>query len=542
MKKLPLMLLVLGGLALPAVAAEYLFEDFDLAATGSVSALPGWAGSGSSVPLIYAATVTEGPAFSGNRRLAFAYTEGIAWGSRALFTNFFSSYSPTLELPVLEVLAWIYVDRTNVPWRVGVEWSSDNYGIYVNGRASDGQIFVTNELSGTAYYTGHRVTTGKYVAVQLSYNRSNGLITCSYNGTNILTEWSSGAPYRYFFDKFSVYRPAGGDASGHLFADDVSVAAFPIATLAWWRLHAPSVADAPTVHRLVLPEATSRFRARAPGLPDTIYDASPSDPLYDGYHNVRNPRFLGATFVSAVEQTAVTGIFSNWTVEAFVRMSDPTHSWCVFDWGTPPVPSTNSDSWIQFYLGPSNAIKGTFRDRFVLDNQSDFYSNLGSFPNDAAWHHLALVKSGSNLLTYVDYRLATTTVLRTRSRIDYSFYEHHAASAGIAINSASVIQSGDALDEVRISREALTTRRMLQFGPPALLTAPAESTFDQWQMNISSIPLFFYDIDMATSLTAQVWTSIGARTATGHITTLYTASTNIGPVFLRARREYPPPP
>ncbi|MBU0679405.1 MAG: LamG domain-containing protein [Verrucomicrobia bacterium] len=510
---------------------EHLYESFDEYPNAAITNQVGWtlAPSGGAL-LNWSAGVTNIIPFTGRKslHLAYPFSQFVAVRSAA-YTNFTYNYLLTNN-PIIRASMWIYGSNTNMPLTVELEYNNDNRLRVSN---VDGHI----ELN--SFDTGVSFVTGRYANLTLYYDISTDRGSLDYDGTNIVHGVPMSTGGSVIFNTLSVRRSNSGGESD-IYIDNVVVETFPRDTFLWWRCEEVDPGALDHYGSVVsFPDRLGRLKRRKAGV--TPYELRPpqSRLIYTGDADVHNAYGLGSAPAFATNGLLFPSTFSNWTVEAIHRMNpevtSPSHTFFAIGRGN-GFDTTNSQ--ISFRWAPTTQLQTDLRDNDQTTTSSRYLNELGTIPDDGKWHHLALQKSGSNLITYVDYRPTSTNALDSRSSGSYTFDAETAASAGISLNGAGLTSSNDILDEVRFSGAALPTSKFLQYGEPIIIGTTSDIEAPNWIFDVVTIPGKFYYMDIGTMLDGvQVWTQKTSFVAGSHLTDIG-MSAEIGKTrFIRARRR-----
>lgn len=456
------------GLAAVSAGAQYLDEDFDALPAGPISSQPGWESSYNSLPVILSGAVTNVHPWSGSKSVLLApVTSGLLLGTRVQYTNFQSSASEGLG-PVVRASAWIYRDNLNDALTVRLDHDGQGQ-ILVGTDVADGSIVLSNAVSGISWDSDYAWATGRYAHMVIRYDFTNNTTSLDYDGQTLVEWMSMGGSAPTWLNRFGVFRPYAAASSGMVLVDSMTVEGFPANTYAWWRF------DEVDAHHAE-DHVGSLFVSRAAHT--LVTNAPPSEEsLLCETRDVTNRR---AWQWFSTSNTWVTRRFNatNWTLEAIVHLTTNSQpGLLVLETSTPSANTNSVIEWFVMESATGHMVMANLRDGEETGNACDSYGNLGVVPADGQWHHLALVKNSGSLYSYVDYSVVSQTAARSRSAGGYRFNITAKVSIGKDLL-GTVLLSGpdDRIDELRISRAALSASKFLRPSQPQLkklsVTAP----------------------------------------------------------------------
>lgn len=496
-----------------AIAGELVWQTFDNDATGIISTVSGWIASPTQP------TVSAANAYSAPHALEIATP---ASGSSAAYTNFATAYSLLLgtEHPVIRVSGKLFLPHTNVNLSFGLRdtLSSREFNfVCTNGVAKLHNSPVSFPL-----------VTGRFVDVTFHLNRSNGDTRLYYDVTNILAWGTYNAGTNYTrFDRFVVTRTKSPSDGGSVFLDNIRVDTFPPYVWAWWRFDedSPSYQD----HLGAFGVTNNWYINLTPADPAYAYR-----PLYDGQTEYSNEMVSRRSYSPKLPCEAPTPTMTDWTVEV-IFLHDPTEAaHDLFDWGSDL--GFNSTSAYMAFTYHTNATGFSPDLRDSQQNTTDYQWLRTTFPYqpDARWHHIAFIKSSTNLHIYFDYRLAHTTNLDSHAKGAYRFDTNSRARLGMTLNGANPSDEYTYLDEVRFSTKALNVWEFLQPTRPIILSCDNSALDPQWELTLKTIKGRQYHIEAVSSPTNATWSSLGIFNAAGplHMIQVSTTPTNR---FIRIR-------
>ena len=496
-----------------SVAGELVWQTFDNVATGIISTVPGWIATPTQP------TVSAANAYSAPHALEIATPAG---GSSAAYTNFATIYSILLgtEHPVIRVSAKLFVPHTNVNLSFGLKDTLSNREF--NFVCTNGVAKLHNSP------VSFPLVTGRFVDVTFHLNRSNGATRLYYDVTNIVAWGTYNAGTNYTrFDRFVVTRtksPSDGDC---VFLDNIRVDTFPPYVWAWWRFDedSPSYQD----HVGAFGVTNNRPINLTPTDPAYAYR-----PLYDGQTEYSNEVVSRRSSSSYLPCEVPTPTMTDWTVE-FIFQHDPTETAHeLFDWGSDLGFNSTSAYVALTYHTNATGFSAEFRDSQQTAAGYHWLSKTFRYQPDARWHHVAFIKSSTNLHIYFDYRLAHTTNLDSRARGAYRFDTNSRVRLGMALNGANPSDEYTYFDEVRFSTKALDLREFLQPTRPIILSCDNSALNPLWELTLKTIKGREYRTEAASSPTNATWSSLGTFIAGDPVHSIQVPTTP-GNRFVRIR-------
>ena len=509
------------GLALgsTAYASEYLWNNFDIAPTGSVVNLPGWTRA--------AWLGTQTAQVSAAQSFSPVHSLELPWktnGSSAVYTNFNSIYNPTGEHPVIRFSAKLFLENTNTLFQIGLR--NTNNAAFLSFQSAGGY--------GTFGFTNYDIVfvplvTSRFVDVTAYYNRSNNYYRLDYACTNRLA-WSSNNAISAFvhtqFNQFVATRLTNTvSTTGNLFIDNVCVETFPPHVWAWWR--ADNLGN--SVERLGTFMPTQNTAS--------AIQAGASDPVWDGTSDFHNEGAGLNAFAEPANCAVPLAPATNWTAEAVFRLPPDAGNTCFLDWAKGNGFDTNG-AYIQFgYNGSYTSFYFRVRDDQQADTFDDAVFDAAPFAPNGRWHHLALVKSNATIYIYVDYQLNTNRALTGYADGTYTFNTQTRATIGQTLNSGNNSGPDTLIDEVRVSGKALALSEFLQPGQPMLVDIRNAATENPWQLTMKGILNHTYRLEMSPRLGSGADWQPGGGFVAENTFTIFTVPTTAGTNFVRLIRE-----
>ena len=454
-----------------APATEFVFQDFDSSPLGSVTNTPGWTVYGSLNALT--GRVTNVNAYSQPNCLELQQPPGGAVSNTlAIYTNLLVRY-PGSGNPIMRFSTMLYRQPTNGWQNMFISLMSKGaMNLSITTDPGDGTIRF-NHIGGFDVDTGVRFASNRYANLTLLYNVSNNLVALDYDGTNILPWTSAGGITETQVDSVVVGRMHTGAAVERaVLFDDFNLVSFPDGVWAWWRFEEGSG------NRVA--EQLGHFSMTNDLYPTSSWVPAMNDLYYDG-DDVHNRYGLKHPATRPIPQNVNTPAFSNWTVEVIFRaLPASSGSFDFFDWGVGSAGVT-TNSWISFgwQLSSSNLFF-SLRDAHQPTANGDYIPNMGFVRPDGCWHHVAGVKQGDQLTTYIDYLATATNTLNLFASSGYYFETNAWISIGQSLSSGNSASTNVSFDEIRITTHALSPKNFLLPSRPVILSMPADPQATNW--------------------------------------------------------------
>ena len=506
---------VLALLTLSAPAfARFLAADFEDVPLGPISSQPGWGDSAAALPIVYSAVVTNVGALRGLQCAelpAISTSLVLVTGTRIVNTNFVAQPAAG-EGAVLRASVWIYRENLHDRMSVALGQTGKTF-LYLYESAPGGTLIFSNAASGGSLDTGQRMVTGRYSQVVFHYDTASSDCSLDYDGRTLIDD-QLGGPALTNFNRFSVFRSAYTGTPGRVFVDEMRLEAFPSYVTAWWRFDEfdPAYAD----------DAVGSFFTTRMAY-DWPERAAPADDfVWSGGRDVADcsAQRAHAHTNQAVWRPVVVG--TNWTVEAFVCLQQNTENYDLLGLGHPlgiGVASTSTLLAVRM-IGCTNhmTVNADLRDGQDPLTSSDYEPALGDVPCDSQWHHLALVKAGTSLLTYVDYQLTDSRTLSSHTDGTYYFRAFQGeADVGCTFDGGGKATTNHAADEIRLSAAALSPTQFLHRSSPHVVQlAPSILGPDAWALSFETPPGTSNSVQLATQLAPGDWRQAVWLTSTGH--------------------------
>lgn len=478
-------LLMITGLG-TARAAEHVWENFDEMPLGSVASQPHWTG----FMAARTAQVSNAQSHSPSNSLRFPWNTNSPNATAAGRANL-NVRLGDLTGQVVRVDFQLFIPNTNTPFSVALIPSSGQSLNFIN-QGGVGRI-------GFDPYNATPIPLipNGFIPVTMLYHAGRNQYALEYFGARVV-DWSNAERPTAATQFNSLLFLRIGDtlaSTGNMYVDNLRVETYPYDVWAWWRFNWENP----------LPEQLGQF-----SLVWNTMLASPtpaaSHPVWDGWHEFHNEGAIQYVQTARASNTAATASAANWTLEAVVRIAED-HTQTLFHWGR-DLGYTSTEAMIELRYEANNGIRALLRDG--QQATSDHFSQVTApFPADGRWHHIALVKSGTDLLTYVDYQMVDATPLNAFARGNYMFGAGTEAGIGRTLNNAHQALATTAMDEIRFSSRALEPYSFLQPARPVILRMRQNPDENTWNMLFKGILGRTYRIESSPALgPGEDWTLV----------------------------------
>jgi hypothetical protein len=480
-----LLALLLAGLG-SAWAAEHVWENFDELPLGSVANQPGWAG----FMVARTAQVSNVQAHSPDNSLRFAWNTNSPNATAATHTNL-NVRLGGMTGQVVRADFHLFIQSTNTPFMMAL--------VPLNGASL---VFQNPDGAGQIGFEPYHPTripliVNRFVPVTMLYHAGRNQYALEYDGERVV-DWSNAErPTAATQYTHALFLRSGDTLSsqGDMFVDNVRIETYPYEVWAWWRC---TWAD-----NLRVSEQLGQFK---PAWRTVLATAvSPAhDPVWDGRHDFRNEGATRNLVSSPASNAVATPVATNWTLEAVVRLSED-RSQTLFEWGRDlGFNSTEALIGLRYQAGLGLGFELRDAQQSTTDYQEQVTVRLEL---DERWHHVAMVKSGTNLLTYIDYQMVASTPLNAFSRGGYTFGTQTRAVIGRALNNAAHVAETTAVDEVRFSSRSLEPYDFLQPARPWIVRMAHDPGDNTWSMLFKGILGRTYRIETSPVLgPGENWT------------------------------------
>lgn len=455
---LGLILGVWGGISWGDVC----YQDFDALPLGPISNQAGWVAFAN--PNTLPGSVAGTHFYSPPHALELPVpTGGPVSSAMAIYTNFNVCYTGVGN-PILRFSACLARRQTNGWQDVAVAIGElTNWHLMVVTDTGPGYLRVQHDETAEVQ-PQVAFTNGRFARVTLYYNMSNNTLAVDYDGTRVVRWTNAGATVSTRFNAFlcgRFYKAAAQEE--YVAVDDLAVETFPDTTWAWWRFEEDTNQTVRDQLGRVAASNTKFVAVWEPGWTDGYFDGLTDAP---NRHALRRPV---AVQMSLLQDTPA---FSNWTFEAIFRLDDGKNNAALLDWNLPWGFNTTS-SWIGvFWHAGTTSLWVNLRDSQTDSSAYEQSAGLADLPADRQWHHVALVKSSTQLRTYVDYRFRSERLLTEPSDGVYHFTTQSLVCIGESANGGNTCQTNHLFDEIRFSTGALTPPEFLQPSRPLLIRVP----------------------------------------------------------------------
>lgn len=486
------------------VCAEYLHDSFETYPEHAyISVYDGWSTLGE---LGRTGIIITHPVSSGSQAMELPYAAGTTlFNRRALagYTDFIHP-NPTNSHPVIRASVMLY--RQNLNQQVSMNLGNrSNQVVTVKSNLQRTRIVVNS------YTTAVNFVVGEYANLTLYYDIDQHLASLDYAGTNIMPWRSVGSSSTNTLNAFSLRRDSVGlGTEGMVAFDEVVVETFPRHTWAWWRFERET-------YRMI-PDRTGRFLpSERPSPGSTSRWVQPSWNMLSvkgqPYHNRQAlQQFHTSTLLVPTQET---GIQNFWTLEMIVKIApaqDATVS--LFEWGEPNEPQQSTNSWIAVQWEADSNLRLNLREMSRPDTNRETKLFTNVLPADDRWHHLAVVKSGSQLRMYVDYDFLVIHDLGDAADDLYAFNTTSRSVIGQRMQpGATTSRSSEntSADEIRFSWDALGKEDFLQLDQPYLSENVSIQPTTPWYLYAATQPLKYYQAETRVLGPSSQWSPNGAR-------------------------------
>ncbi len=434
---------------------EFLYEGFESLDVGqSVGQLQGWGTlGGSDVDCV----ASSNHVFQGCRALSTTDQGTLVekWSSAA-FTNFSCVYRATNH-PIIRMSVMLYRTNNSQVVRLGLGHGT-NLQVWAGSSTAKSAIVVNN------YTTGVNFVTGRFVNLTLLYNMAENRTALEYDGVNIMPWRSVGSSVSTQFNLFAVRRhiPAFDlSIAGEVTLDAVTVETFPAATEAWFRFE-DDAHDQITEH-------TGSFR------PAPLYFTGFFAPCAWSQLKIENDvvhnRNAYRNAISAdISRNALTNFFlNNWTLEFLASIDDSETtaiSRLLFEITTSEPAMTATNAQISIIWATNQFLYASLRkDRCDLPGGLHNIPQAVPLPADHRWHHIAFVRSGQYLETYLDYELYRYVELT----LPISDGSYHLTTNHYAVLGDVDYTHNSSMDEIRLTGRALAPDEFLSINGAAFM-------------------------------------------------------------------------
>ncbi len=477
--------LLLAGVG-SALAAEHVWENFDGMPLGPVASQTNWAG----FLAARTAQVSNVRAHSPSNSLSFPWNTNSPNATAASHTNLLVRLGD-LTGSVMRVDFHLYIQNTNTPFTVALVPSSGSSLNFIN-QGGVGRI-------GFDPYNATPVPLVPYgfVPVTMLYHAGRNQYALEYDGTRVV-DWAAAerATSATQFNMAIFLRADDTLASqGEMHVDNVRVETYPYDVWAWWRFNGENP----------LPEQLGQFAPVWNTILSSPAEAA-SDPVWDGWHEFHNEGAVQYVVTGSASNTTATPVTTNWTLETVVRIFEDRNQ-ALFYWGRDSgFNSTEAMIGLRYLAG--SGLEFELRD--AQQSTTDYHSQVTvPFEPDGRWHHVALVKSGTDLLTYIDYQAVAATPLNAFARGGYTFGTHTRAVIGRSLNNANQAPDTTAFDEIRFSNRSLEPYDHLQPARPVVVRMEHDPGDDTWSMLFKGILGRTYRIETSPAIgPGENWTVV----------------------------------
>jgi len=467
-----------------SVQAGNWFEDFDALPAGPIDTQPGWEGSHSAIDVV------SGGALSSIHALdlpqSFASTR----------TAEYDLLDVSCANKILRFSFKIQRDNSAQSFRMNLI-DGGATRLYISTDTSDGTITINGTDTGVPYGNS------QYVTLTLFYDEDSNKASLDRDGVEILPWTDLGITHFTSLDTIQLRRVSGTTDSGTMLIDNLSIQAINDTVLGWWRFE----------------EGTGTWGSEESGnfYANSYYSQSGGgwdaasfalgamfngDGVVDDYYARLNTRMDENTPKKARNATA------NWTLEFIVSFDGFDHC-TLLDWASATPPISNSGAWIRVDWASSvRQIDVFLRDSDQGDSDYRRYM-VANVPRDGKYHHIAIVKNGSDLNAYIDYIPTTNVIATLDSSCDgtYSFATSARVNIGQEYDGDQPAQGGIRFDEFRFSQGA-SLERFLRINQP-FIVGIGNITPTTSELTFVCAPEINNTIRRQPDITRDAWTNVG---------------------------------
>lgn len=442
--RIPPRLVVLLAACCPlSTHAMYWRETFESLPLGNVTGNPSWSelmGEGAAA----ACSVSDASPYSpGHSLLVGAVPSFGATRKVAVSTGPAHAFNG-LNDPVVRLSARVH--RANRAQYFSLNLGTDETTALTVGTTLTGNVQVNGVDTGVPWVTG------RYAEVVLWYDMLGGRAHLQYDDTVILPWTAMGAPMTSFNRVWVLRNRIGTSDSGVIHVDDLAVETVLQGVQGWWRC------DDTAGH--LLREHTGHF---APGALVNPPAQTHRDGIWASVQS-GNDAHPNAGAVSGfraydIPATAAMPASTDWTLELVFF-----NSYGMYDQDYFAIRSTAPSAVSFLRIGSllTGGIRAWLRDRDGAAT-TEVMATDWIPPTDQHWHHIALVKSGAQLTTFIDYRLFDTAAIGADGDGAYEFPLPAQVTLG-----HSGFYDQNLVDEARFTRSALGVNAFLRAGRPHL--------------------------------------------------------------------------
>lgn len=423
--------------------AMYWRETFEGLPEGNITGNPEWSelmGEG----VLSACSVSSSNSFS---------------PGHSLLVGAVPSFGTTRKVAVSTGPGYLYTGLNDSVIRLSARIHRANRAQYFSlnlGMGETASLTLGTTLAGNVHLngidTGVPWVTGRYAEVVLWYDMQGGRAHLQYDDTVILPWTAMGAAMTKFNRVWALRTRIGASDTGTIHVDDLAVESVLDGVYGWWRCE--------DMAGNLLREHTGHF---APG----VLSDPPAQPRQDGiWKTVQsgadshpNAGAVSGFRAYDIPATAPMVASADWTVE-FVFYNN--YGLYAQDYFALRSTAPSAVSSIRIGSLMTGGIRAWLRDRdgagLIEVMATDWVP-----PTDRRWHHIALVKSGAQLSTFIDYRLYNSVVIGADGDGAYEFPLPTLADLG-----HSGTHDEDPVDEARFTRSALGVNEFLRAARPHL--------------------------------------------------------------------------
>ncbi len=478
-----IMTLLLAGLG-SALAAEHVWENFDQMPLGSVASQTNWTGFFAA----RTAQVSNAQAHSPSNSLRFPWNTNSPNATAATHTNLKVRLGG-LTGNVMRVDFRLFIPSTNTPFAVALIPSSGNSLNFIH-QGGVGRIGFD-----PYHATPVPLVPNGFVEVTMLYHAGRNQYALEYFGERVV-DWAAAERATAATQFISAVFLRADDtlaSQGNMYVDNLRVETYPYDVWAWWRFNGENP----------MPEQLGQFAPVWNTVLSSPAEAA-SDPIWDGWNEFHNEGAVQYVLTGSASNTVATPTTATWTLETVVRIAED-HTQTLFHWGR-DLGYTSTQAMIELRYEATSGLRVLLRDG--QQTTSEHFSQVTTpYAADGRWHHVALVKSGTDLLTYVDYQMVAATPLNAFARGNYMFGAGTHAAIGRTLNNANQARATTAMDEIRFSSRSLEPYDHLQPARPVVVRMDHDPGDNTWNMYFKGIHGRRYRIETSPVLgPGENWT------------------------------------
>jgi hypothetical protein len=484
---------------LPVHAGNW-FEDFDAMPAGPIDTQPGWEGSHSAID------VAPGGALSSIHAL------DLPVSSLSTRTAEYDLLDVSCADKILRVSFKIQRANSSQSFRMNLI-DGGATRLWVSTDTSDGTITLNGTDTGVPYGNS------QYVTLTLFYDEDSNKASLDRNGIEILPWTDLGITHFTSLDTLQLRRVSGTTDTGSMLIDTLSIQAIDDIVLGWWRFEEGTgtwgTEESGQFYANTYSSQSGGGWDAASFALGALFDG---DGVVDDFYARLNTRMDGNIPKKSLNPNG------NWTLEFIVSFDGYDHC-TLLDWTSATPPISTSGAWIR--VDWASSVRQI--DVFLRDSQqgdSDYRRYIvANVPRDGEYHHIAIVKDGTDLNAYIDYIPTTNVIAALDSSCDgtYSFATSARVNIGQEYDGDQPAQGGIRFDEFRFT-QGTSLDRFLRINQP-FIVGLTNVTETRSELTFVGTPWTLNSIMRKTTCTTATWTPGGHySTPTNYIGALRTVT------------------